>query len=610
MNETMLLALPIALPILSGVIVLPFLRKNATALAWTALLTVGVTLIGSFNLLADPTMSVTIPWLGLFNLSFSMTSWKALLLGFMFFFQILNGVYLLRFITRIPKPYLFTVFSLVAFGSACGVILTQNVLILLIGWEMFLASLYALILSAGDRAEPVAMKALIIGGASDFLMILGLMLFIQAGGSLNLNVTAPMEVGKSFATFASFVLMFLGAGAKAGMWPFQTWIPEAAEVMPTPGFAALPASLEKLLGIYFLFVICRDLFVLNATAKLVMYVFAVVTIYAAVIPALVERNFKKVLAFTAISPVGFMIAGMATSTAAGMAGALMYMLTHATYKSAMFYAVGNLEQSAGGASLEAIEGRKEILPYTVLGFLMAFAAAVSLPPTGGFLAKEFIFEGLLEHHNFFVFFFVWLGAILNTAVVLKLVAVILSGWRNKVKVDLGWTFVAPVVILGLAALAGGFILDLNSGAIGQVVGFRENPEWIREVWHISPVTIASVGIYVLGATLFFALRSPGKPEWSTFHFLRESPVLGRAYELAEAKTFDAYEVGMKVIHWIANLVFWRFERLIDRVADWFISAGRRIARPSLSAIHTGVYSNYLAWVVAGFVLVSALVLLR
>jgi formate hydrogenlyase subunit 3/multisubunit Na+/H+ antiporter MnhD subunit len=609
MNETMLLALPIALPVLSGVLVLPFLRKNALALAWTALLTVVVTLIGSLSMMVDPQASVTIPWLGLFNLSFSMTSWKAFLLGFMFFFQILNGVYLLKFITRIPRPYLFTAFSLIAFGSACGVILTNNVLILLIGWEMFLASLYALILSGGDGTEPVAMKALLIGGASDFLMILGLMLFLQAGGSLNLNVVAPMEVSKSLATFASFVLMFLGAGAKAGMWPFQTWIPEAAEVMPTPGFAALPASLEKLLGIYFLFVICNDLFLLNATAKLVMYVFAVVTIYAAVIPALVERNFKKVLAFTAISPVGFMIAGMATSTAAGMAGALMYMLTHATYKSAMFYAAGNLEMAAGGASLEAIEGRKEILPFTVLGFLMAFTAAVSLPPTGGFLAKEFIFEGLLEHHNFFVFFFVWAGAILNTAVALKLVAVILSGWKTKVKADLDWGFVAPAVILGAAALVGGYVLDLNAGLIGGVVGFHE-PEWIREVWHVSPVTIASVGVYVLGATLFFALRTPGKPEWCTFHFLRESPVLGRAYQLAEEKAFDAYEVGVKVILWVANLVFWRFERLIDRVAEWFISAGRQLARPTLSAIHTGVYSNYLAWVVAGFVLVSALVLLR
>jgi formate hydrogenlyase subunit 3/multisubunit Na+/H+ antiporter MnhD subunit len=609
MNDTLLLALPIGLPILSGAILLPFLRKNAQALAWTTLLTVVITLLASLGLLSDASASISIPWLGFFDLSFGITNWKAFLIGFLFFFQILNSIYLLRSISRIPRPYLFAVFSLVAFGSACGAILAQNLLILVIGWQMVLVALYALILAGGDGTEPLALKALILNGASDFLMILGLMIYHHLEGSLNLNTPSHLATGASFATFASFVLMFLGAGARAGMWPFQTWIPEAAESMPVPGFAALPTALAKLLGIYFLFVICNDLFALSPAARTVMYVFAVATIYAAVIPALVERNFKKVLGLIAISSVGFMVAGMATSAAAGLAGALMLMLTQATYQSAMFYAAGNLEQSAGSASLEAIEGRKEILPYTVLGFLMAFMAAVALPPTGGFLGKQFIFEGLFEHHNFFVFFFVWTGAILNAAVFLKLAAVLLSDWKNKIKTDLGWTFVVPVLVLGAAALLGGFVMNFNSGLIGGVVGFQET-EWMQRAWQISPVTMASVGVYVLGATLFFALRTPGKPEWSTFHFLRESPVLGRAYQLAEEKTFDAYEVGMKVINWIADVVFWRFERLIDRVAEWFIDTGRSIARPCLSTIHNGVYSNYLAWVVAGFALVSALVLLR
>jgi formate hydrogenlyase subunit 3/multisubunit Na+/H+ antiporter MnhD subunit len=609
MNNAMLLALPIALPILAGAAILPFLRRNAPALAWTGLLTVVVTLLASLGLLMDASASAHIPWLGFFDLSFGITGWKALLLGFLFFFQILNGIYLLRFISRIPRPWLFTAFSLVAFGSACGAILAQNVLIMLIGWQLVLVSLYAMILAGGEGTEALAYKTLIINGAADFLLILGLMLYEHLHGSLHLDAAHPLSTGAGFASFASFVLMFLGAGAKTGMWPFQSWIPEAAEKMPIPGFAALPAAIGRILGVYFLFLICNDLFILNAAARLVMFVFAVITIYTAVIPALVERNFRKILALLAISPVGFMVAGMATSTAAGMAGALMFMLTQATYKSAMFYAAGNLEQAAGGTSLEAIEGRKEILPYTVLGFLMAAMAAMALPPTGGFLAREFLFQGLLEHQNFFVFFLVWAGAVLNTAVALKLVAVLLSGWKNKVKDALDWAAVGPVVILGAAALVGGYVLDLNADVIGGVVGFRE-ADWLREAWQVSPLTIASVGVYVLGATLFFALRNPGKPEWNTFHFLRESPVLGRAYELAEAKTFDAYEVGMKVINWLANLVFWRFERLIDRVADWFIGTGRDIARPALSAIHTGVYSNYLSWVVAGFVLVAALVLLR
>jgi multicomponent Na+:H+ antiporter subunit A len=142
------------------------------------------------------------------------------------------------------------------------------------------------------------------------------------------------------------------------------------------------------------------------------------------LPSLVEPNLKKVLALTAIAPAGFMIAGMATSETAGMAGALLLMLTHATYKSTMFFAAGNLEAAAGGTGLEALEGFGRRLPLTGLGFLFAFTAAISLPPTGGFIAKELIFEGLIERHHFVVFAALWIGAVLLMAVFCKIVAVL------------------------------------------------------------------------------------------------------------------------------------------------------------------------------------------
>jgi len=609
MNNPLLLLLPIALPILSGLLVLPLLRGNSVGRAWVSLATVLVVFLGISGLLLSPGAHVSWNWAGDFQFSFGITSWKALLLLALCLFQIMNGIYLLRYIPRIPRPYLFLLFSLVAFASACGVILTDNVLILLIGWELFLVALYALILSGGDSTERVAMKALLLGGASDFLMILGLMLYIHLGGSANLAAPQALAIEGSWPALASFVLIFLGAGAKAGMYPFHTWIPEAAEAMPAPGFAALPASMEKILGIYFLFLVTKDLFVLNHAARTVMYLFAAATIYAAVIPAFVEKNFKRVLALTAISPVGFMVAGLATSTAAGMAGALLYMLTHATYKSTMFYAVSNLETCAGGSTLEAIEHRPQFLRWSVLGFFLALTAALSLPPTSGFIAKEFIFEGLLEHGSYWAFAAVWLGAILNIAVMLKLAAVLLSHRKGVPCNEKVGTPVLPVLFLGLLALAGGFLLDKASCILGGLVGFEEHG-WLREVWHITPITIASLGVYVLGTALFFAMRDPSASESDTFSSLRTSPVLGRAYELAEAKTFDAYEVGLRVIHWLAKVVFRGYERLIDVVADWVIDAGGNISRRALSGAHNGIYSNYLAWVLAGFVLVAALFLLR
>ena len=115
----------------------------------------------------------------------------------------------------------------------------------------------------------MARKALVIGGASDFLMILGLMLFFSLAPNHAMN--ARIAIASNPMAFWSFFLIFLGAGAKAGMFPFHTWIPDAAQVMPASGFAAMPASLEKVLGIYFLFVLTNQMFVLDAVARSCMF---------------------------------------------------------------------------------------------------------------------------------------------------------------------------------------------------------------------------------------------------------------------------------------------------------------------------------------------------
>jgi NADH:ubiquinone oxidoreductase subunit 5 (subunit L)/multisubunit Na+/H+ antiporter MnhA subunit len=337
-----------------------------------------------------------------------------------------------------------------------------------------------------------------------------------------------------------------------------------------------------------------------------------VTIFAAVIPALVEKNFKKVLAFTAISPVGFMVAGLASNVAIGMAGALMYMLTHAIYKSAMFYAAGNLEEAAGGATLEAIEARKDRLGMTVIGFAMAFLAAISFLFTGGFMAKEFILEGTLHHGHYFVFALIAIGATLNVAVMVKLLVVLFSGWCEKEKTEAPFEQTVPVLVLGVLALLGGFIFKGASGSFDAVSG-GEIGEAIHHAltsFHASPLIVVSLAIWILGLALFIALRSDGAPASSAFDSFRNSPVLGRAYDLAEAKRFDAFEVGMVTIRGIAYVVFTYVERLIDVVGNWVIALGSGLFRASLSGIHNGVYSNYLAWVIAGFVLVTGLVLLR
>ncbi len=597
MNSQTLLFAPVLIPLLLAVFILPLVRKNAKGGA--AVVLGSVILSGLAFLIAfQSSPKVNYSWVEAFTISFSLNSWKTFLLGFVFLFQLMTAIYSLGSTQRLKHPYLYPLALLIAFASACMVILTDSLLVLLIGWELFLAALYMMIHSGGDKAEPVARKALIIGGASDFLMILGLMLFFymtpNQGVAAGISTTSPMA-------FWSFLLIFLGAGAKAGMFPFHTWIPDAAQVMPASGFAAMPASLEKVMGIYFLFVLTNQMFVLSTASRTAMFIFGIATVFVAIVPALVEKDLRKVLALTAISPVGFMICGMAVSEAAGFAGALLYMLTHATYKSAMFFSVGNFEEKAGSSQLDRLLGIARSMPVSAAAFFLAFIAAISFPPTGGFIAKELIFEGALESHHIIILILLVVGAVLNVAVFSKVIAVLWAPGNNQ-KNEASAVCAYSALIMGVAALIGGGIFQFANGLLSEVVGAHEEG-LLSNVWHLSLLTVVSLAIYALGILIYAAARSGRRNAAEAFSPLTTSPVLGPALRMAEQRKFDGYEIGIKVVEFVTNIVFRYVEQMIDVVGDGIIGSGRWLLRPVLSGAHNGVYGNYLCWAVAGFIVV-------
>ncbi len=597
MNASTLLIAPVVIPLLLAVFILPFFRRNPKAAAALVLISVLVSGI-AFWMASASSPGLELAWVESFTLSFSLDGWKTFLLCFVFLFQIMAAIYSLG-AARPARQYLQPFSLLIAFASTCLVLLTDSLLVLLIGWELFLVALYLMINSAGEKAEPAARKALVIGGASDFLMILGLMFFFSLAPDSSMN--ARIEIASNPMAFWSFLLIFLGAGAKAGMFPFHTWIPDAAQVMPAAGFAAMPASLEKVLGIYLLFVLTSQMFVLDAMARSCMLCLGIATVFVAIVPALVEKDMRKVLALTAISPVGFMVCGMAVSEAAGFAGALLYMLTHATYKSAMFFSLGNFEEKAGGSQLNQLLGMARRMPLSATGFLLAFVAAISLPPTGGFIAKELIFEGALESKHILVLAFLVAGAVLNVAVFSKVVAVL---WTrgDSAKNEASAFCVLPAVLMGVAALVGGFFFQRADALLSEVTGAHE-AGLLSGVWHFSPLTVVSLAIYTLGFMVFATARSGRANAAETFSPLETSPVLGPALRMAKERKFDGYDIGLKAVDFITGIVFRYIERMIDTVGQFIIDSGRWLMRPALSGAHNGIYGNYLCWAVVGFLFV-------
>ena len=180
--------------------VLVALRRNLRALAAVPL--AAAVLDAVFFFATSSSAAISEPWVGPFRLEFGADPWQRLLLGFVVLFQVTSGIYALRALPRAKRPALLAGSLLVAFASAWGVVAANNVLMLLIFWEMFLVALYGAIHSGGEGAERIAQKALIIGGASDFLMILGLVTYLALGG--NATFGTPLAVGSSKTALVAF----------------------------------------------------------------------------------------------------------------------------------------------------------------------------------------------------------------------------------------------------------------------------------------------------------------------------------------------------------------------------------------------------------------------
>jgi formate hydrogenlyase subunit 3/multisubunit Na+/H+ antiporter MnhD subunit len=150
---------------------------------------------------------------------------------------------------------------------------------------------------------------------------------------------APLNL-TSWATIAAYFLILTGAIAKAGAIPLHSWIPAIASTTPMPVMAYLPASLDKLLGIYLLANISLFWFVLSPLLD-GFNDHGAGTIIAAALMALIQHDYRKMLSFHAVSQVGYMILGIGTGTPVGVIGGLFHMLNNALYKSCFSFAQGS-----------------------------------------------------------------------------------------------------------------------------------------------------------------------------------------------------------------------------------------------------------------------------
>ena len=284
---------------------------------------------------------------------------------------------------------------LLTIGGTAGVLLSNHLLFLLIFWEIVTASLYILISTGGKKSNFAATKSFAMIGASDAAFLLGIaMVWIVSGTFVISDISLATN---SAVPVIAFLLLLVAALTKAGAMPLHSWLPTSGEYAPASVMALLPASIDKLLGIYLLFIIARKMFILNSSVlSIVLAAIGAATIIIAVMIAMVQHNLKKLLSYHAVSQVGYMILGISTGTTVGIAGGLFHMLNNAIYKCCLFLCGGAVEKEAGTTELDKLGGLGKKMPITFAACLIAALSISGIPPFNGFVSKWMVYQGVIE----------------------------------------------------------------------------------------------------------------------------------------------------------------------------------------------------------------------
>jgi len=313
-------------------------------------------------------------------------------LGLSLFF-VLTIIYSLKFMKGkkgLIRYYLYIILTAVA---AIGVAFANNLVLLVACWGFLGLTMYLLVNMGLTGSEEAAKKSLIIVGGSDALMILGIGIIYYSSHTLQMDLI-KLELNNWLLVFA-YICLAIACFAKAGAMPFHSWIPDCAEKAPIPVTAYLVGSLDKLLGIYLLTRISLNLFVMNQATNSFLLGIGAFTIIAAVMMALVQHDLKRLLGYHAVSQVGYMVLGIGTGNAIGIAGGLFHMFNNAVYKFCLFLSAGNVEYSAKTTELDKLGGLGKLMPLTYFSCLIASLSISGVPPFNGFVSKWLIYQGLV-----------------------------------------------------------------------------------------------------------------------------------------------------------------------------------------------------------------------
>jgi len=366
---------------------------------------------------------------------------------------------------------------LIAVAGMNGVVLAQDIFSLYVFLEITAVASFILIAFNRDALGlEGAFKYLLLSGVATVLMIAGIALLMLSAGSTNFSVihSVLLNHNKDFLISLAIGLFITALFIKSGLMPFHGWLPDAYTSAPASASVFLAGVVTKVAGVYVLIRILVSVIGFSASIKSVLLFAGAISAVIGAIAALTQSDFKRMLSYSSISQVGYIILGIGSGTPLGIAGAALHIFNHATFKSLLFINSAAVESELGSRDIEKMGGLAKQMPVTSVTSVLGSLSCAGIPPLAGFWSKLVIIIALwLAGYKIFAVIAV-LASILTLAYFLTLQRKVFFGKPNDEFKDIkeaGFSLAFPALLLA-ALMVGvgifspwvlnGFILSFSS----------------------------------------------------------------------------------------------------------------------------------------------------
>ncbi len=511
--------------------------------------------------------------------------------------------------------------------SMLGLILSVNIFQVYMFWELVGVSSFLLIGYYFNKPSAVAAskKAFIVTRFADLGFLIGILIIGFYGGTLDIglliekftsaqspefiSITTASFLGASMLTWG-LVLIFMGGAGKSAMFPLHIWLPDAMEG-PTPVSALIHAATMVVAGVYLVARLFPVYSMDEAALTIVTYVGAFSALLAAVI-ACTQTDIKRVLAYSTMSQIGYMMFALGVSKNGGENGlgymaSMFHLFTHAFFKSLLFLGAGSVIHMVHSNEMKDMGGLRKLMPITHAAFLIACLAIAGIPPFAGFFSKEEILTAAF-HENKLIYGVALFTAALTSFYMFRLYFNIFWSKDAAVKAhhsaghddahDHGegtWTMKLPLMILAACAVGVGFI------PFSQFISSDGAPleTHIDVVFSIAPVTLSILAI-LLSASFYKSHNAKSDKAVAFF---------GGFYRAAYKKFYvdELYLFITKKIVFplIGQPIAWADRNIVDGFMLLLANTTAKIST-AIKGLQSGKVQNYALYFFGGVLALSVL----